>query len=846
MKAFLTMLLAVMTFISAEATVYNYSFTDTPVSDALVKISKEHPEITITFIYKELDNYTTSAAVRTENPYDALRRVIGHNPISIIRKGNEYYIEALQHGKFVYTGRAVGSDDEPVAAATVMLLAPKDSTVLTYAVADSQGRFSIPCDSREVIAKLSCIGYHTVYRSCSGFHIGTVIMPVNATQLGQVKVEAQAASAYPDRTVYIPNNRQKTASQTGADLLDHMGIPQLRVSVGGNIETNSGGKVAVFIDYVPATENDLKSMRMSDVKRVEYYEYPSDPRLQGNSFVVNFIMMKYEYGGYVKGMGVGNILSYSEQLLGTVRLQRKKMTYDLMGYGFNSDNSHVGSDMTETYRLPQPDGEEKVFERYSETKSGNNSHQKYFATLKATYNSDIVQAASQISGSIDRRPHTDRSGMVSYTPSEFPSSDFTSTLFNSSKFLSYSGYYFFSLPKSNSLTITPQYTYSHTVQNSSYTEKGYNEIDNDASDNTTQFYTVLKYAHDFGKAGQILGFVRGVYEYNRTSYSGSVLSLDRAKTSLLGGGINYSISHGELYGMVGFGWDWHRLKFGELSDVTSSPWVDFSLKYTPNKKNSLSMIFHYSTWRPEPNFKSENVIQANHLLSYTGNPALAPSKSYDLGVFYSWFPNNNYSFSAFATTWIKGDRYVYDYEATPTGILRTIKQPLGGYSQTHYGINGTMRFLERNLVFTGQVDQRVTHNGAPYSFTRSYITWYARVRYYLDNWNFAVTYISPLGAPDGAMNGIWVKTKSDWYLTVGWSNSDWNVKSDILNMTRWNWRSNRQIMHSRYYDTYQQIYDGTSHALIKVSVTYTFGFGKKVSRDNEPSVSGTSSSGILK
>lgn len=157
-----------------------------------------------------------------------------------------------------------------------------------------------------------------------------------------------------------------------------------------------------------------------------------------------------------------------------------------------------------------------------------------------------------------------------------------------------------------------------------------------------------------------------------------------------------------------------------------------------------------------------------------------------------------------------------------------------------------MRFLQRSLVLTGQIDQRVTHNGAPYSFTRSYITWYARVRYYFDNWNFSVTYISPLGAPDGAMNGIWVKTKSDWYLTVGWSNSDWNVKADILNMTRWNWRSNRQIMHSRYYDTYQQIYDGTSHALIKVSVTYTFGFGKKVSRDNEPSVSGTSSSGILK
>lgn len=53
-------------------------------------------------------------------------------------------------------------------------------------------------------------------------------------------------------------------------------------------------------------------------------------------------------------------------------------------------------------------------------------------------------------------------------------------------------------------------------------------------------------------------------------------------------------------------------------------------------------------------------------------------------------------------------------------------------------------------------------------------------------------------------------------------------------------------MHSNYYSTYEQIYNGSSHALVQLSATYTFGFGKKVKRDDEPSVSGTASSGILK
>ena len=421
MKTVLTILVAVMTFISANAYKYSYTFTNTPISEAIVKISKDHPDINISFIYKELDNYKTSSRVNTDDAYDALRRTIGLNPVSVIKKGNDYYIEALQHGKFCYKGRVVGTDKEPVIAASVMLLAPKDSTVITYGITDTDGRFSIPCDRQGVIGKLSCIGYKTTLKRFDKFSVGTIIMEEQAVSLGTVTVESDNALLYADKSVYMPTTTQKNASQSGADLLNHMAIPQLGVVSDKSILTNGGKPVAVFIDYLPATEKDLMAMRVNDVKRVEYLEYPSDPRLQGNPYVVNFIMQQYEYGGYVKAYGYGSFLNgHQEQLIGNVRMQYKRMTYDFMGSAFNRGSDHSGRDMTETFRLPQENGSINEFQRISETTSSKTTRDNYYLIFRATYNSDKIQASTLINSNLDRQPDSFQKGTVKYTSGMYP------------------------------------------------------------------------------------------------------------------------------------------------------------------------------------------------------------------------------------------------------------------------------------------------------------------------------------------------------------------------------------------------------------------------------------------
>ena len=298
MRTILTLILAAMTYISANAYKYSYSFKNTPISEAIVRIGKDHPDVNIFFIYKELEDYKTSASINTDNIYQALRQTIGVNPVSIINKGNHYYIEALQHGKFNYTGNAIGNDNEPVAGASVMLLTPRDSTFITYGVTDSNGHFSIPCDKKNILAKFSCVGYKTTYIDMPSFAMGTITMQLSPIQLSAVSIEADELMVGHDKIMLNVSKNLQKHSHDGYSLLNIAMIPGLEVDPFEHTVKSENQNVLLCINGIEATQGDIKTLNPRDVTRIDFYT-GYDPRHPDSRFTVDFIVKIRDFGGAV-------------------------------------------------------------------------------------------------------------------------------------------------------------------------------------------------------------------------------------------------------------------------------------------------------------------------------------------------------------------------------------------------------------------------------------------------------------------------------------------------------------------------------------------------------------------
>lgn len=118
---------------------------------------------------------------------------------------------------------------------------------------------------------------------------------------GEVEVSANNQYVTDEKTVFVPTKRDKKTAHGGASLIQAMGIASLNFDpVNESISMTSGESVTKFIDYVPATDQDIANLRPMDVLRVELFDYPQDPRFRGAAHALNFVMVKYEYGGYTK------------------------------------------------------------------------------------------------------------------------------------------------------------------------------------------------------------------------------------------------------------------------------------------------------------------------------------------------------------------------------------------------------------------------------------------------------------------------------------------------------------------------------------------------------------------
>lgn len=832
----------------AEAASYEYDFRNTKLSDALAKIAEDNPGLHLSFIYNELDKYKVSAKIYADDFPNALKQLIGLNPVSVINEGGSYYIEALQHGRYCYGGKIVDTDNIPVEAATVMLLAPKDSTVITYGITDNQGRFSIPCDRKGVLGKISCVGHKTILRRFDSFSIGTVILPEIVIALDEVKVKADEGVLYADRSVYLPNSRQRSASNNAYDLLRRMAIPQVNVNaIDNEVTDNAGNQIRVFINGMPALKEELGSMRTSDVKKVEYLENPADARFQGAARVINIILQTYEYGGYTRlTLKEGFLIGLKSRVEAYSAFSYKNMNYGFY-VGSHNSRSHLGGTCEEEiYQLMSEDSFVPVY-RNEIVKNYKSTEDRYPVTFQASYNTEKTQIRNMLSFS---RVSSDTSaeGIVSIFGNDRDiDTGYSKKTPNSSNSFSYSGYQFYSLPRDFSISLEPEFRYSRIHDRYGYAVDGVSISERFAKEDAYRFRLEGYINKKIRQNNTLSMFLWTGGNINRLYYKGDVDYHDRFHYLNLSYGIQYNqLINNRLYfhvdgGITGFISDINGKKVNELGGFTH-----LNFQYALNRKNRLGLNFTCATGTPQVSMKSPDILKMNELLYITGNPELKKSPKLWADLNYNWLCSDKFWLSIFGGYEGAFNNFLMTYEPYNDGqaVIRRILNE-GCFHKENIGFKLRVNLLDGN--FTLQMRPQMAFYRISGLNNKNYSSpeFNADVFYYLGNFYFQASYQLKDDYLDSYMNSI-IRTRDYYSLMTGWSNSAWNLRLSVSNIFDKGRMCYENECHSQYYSSKTTVNGPTYCPQINFTVSYTVGYGKKINHENEVGERAGAASAIIK
>ncbi|MBQ1665998.1 MAG: TonB-dependent receptor, partial [Bacteroidaceae bacterium] len=114
----------------------------------------------------------------------------------------------------------------------------------------------------------------------------------------------------PDRKIFFPTSQQLESSTSGFSLLSKLSLPYLTVNEVAMTITAPAtmGGVQLRINDVVASTNDLLSLDLQAVQRVEYIDRPGLRYGEDLGFVVNIITRRAE-SGYVLGTRVAQSIT---------------------------------------------------------------------------------------------------------------------------------------------------------------------------------------------------------------------------------------------------------------------------------------------------------------------------------------------------------------------------------------------------------------------------------------------------------------------------------------------------------------------------------------------------------
>lgn len=671
----------------------------------------------------------------------------------------------------------------------------------------------------------------------------TTVQPADSVlvhDLGEVVVEAQRDYIYGDKAVFKPSKQAKNMAFSAQTLLQTMAIPMLNISPANGAVTMADGQgVEIYIDYLPATGQDLAGLRPADVRQVEVLTNPTDPRFRGARNVVNFVLYQYKYGGYTK-------LDASQQFMETQgnyavksKLTTGRMTYDVAG-SFNFSERHHSSDhTTTTYGFP-----DTPLTTESNTLESNLKNHGGIASIRAVYNSRKASISNTISYQANRNPGSFSRNMLTYSPAWYPAGVSENLSNSSSDGVGWNGDWFFVLPHRMTLIIAPMVSYGVTDNNTTFTNNGY-DILNLGHEKSWETSLNARLSRMFGNQQFSLSLY-GVNQGNSIRYEGTTPSktLGRNQGGVIRLDANLRFGRLQAGGNVRFIYEHDT--FGSQSTTWSHPAYYIYATYGFSQRSSLSFNSELSRWSIPMNQRNPEFVMQSLVSAVQGNPELKTSRYNSVNLFYTYLLSNQVSLSLFGAWNRLNDNISLYYtpekvNGTPVIVQRMANK--GFISRLHYGARASANLFNRSLTlqFAVMGDNDRVHSFADKSLDM--LTLSANASYYLKGWYVRAHWETPnkyLSA-EGITKGL-----AHYYLlSIGYGYNGLNIQVSADNFFNSSWKLSESHQWTTNYDSRSVNYGAGYHRSFTVNLSYSFGYGKRIERGNELEGGVNISSGLV-
>lgn len=640
--------------------------------------------------------------------------------------------------------------------------------------------------------------------------------------LGELNVEGRNQYTEGKKTTFIPTKKEKKISSGGIELLSNMALAQLRVDpMEGSVTTASGESISLYIDMQPASQQEVSMLRAMDIETVEFLVSPADPRFKGDRYVLNYVLVKYEYGGYtvldgqqrfIRNAGTYNV--YSRNTIG-------KMLYDISGGFEYSSDKHLGRELMNRYEFP-----DLTLEKISTDDEGHRSRRNGYGSMRATYQSEKMSIANTIGLSGMNIPSDRLHGMVRYNhPELYPDEDSYSFKHSSNFSLSWMGNYFFNLPNQFSLSLTPSASYSRYRNVSRYIEN--TEVSNDSRDKAWKYSLFAMLGKKIG-AWEVGGSSWITHSGNSMTYSGTIASESHAH-KVWGQTTAYAnMTFNRFWANAKAGLTYQRSVTDGVAYNNVAPWYFIQAGYNINNHNNMVFYSHYSVFEAPQNMKSDNLVLMNNLEAMRGNPYLKNSGILKFGLTYNFNPNSRFGISAYWNFNRLSDAIVQNYTAEMFGGQPVMVQTFennGFIASNDYGLNVSFKCLNSNLRLNAGLQGNTSAWHSVEHYNGTYLSYFGQATYMLNQFYISAKYSS---RSKNVNPGTRSENPDYYMITAGWGNGDWNVMVTALNPTVGNYRSGSSLTEIGSYRSWSQTYSSAYHRQFVLSVRYSFSYGKKV------------------